>query len=54
MSTYAYHAIAYLCAVSTVSFVIMIPTIHDKALAQTGSSLEYGFVTKLGTQADEP
>ena len=46
MSTYDYHAIAYLFAVSTLSFVIVIPTIHDKALAQTASSLGYGFVTK--------
>jgi hypothetical protein len=41
MSTYAYHAIAYLCAISTLSFVIVIPTIHAKALAQTGISLGY-------------
>ncbi len=34
MSTCAYHVIACLCAVSTLSFVIVIPAIQDKALSQ--------------------
>jgi hypothetical protein len=45
MSTYAYYAIAYLCAISTLSFVVVIPTIHGKAFAQTEISLGYEFVT---------
>ena len=32
----------------------MIPIIQDKALAQAGSSVGYEFVTKWGSQGEEP
>lgn len=33
--------VVYLCAVSALSLVMVIPIIQDKALAQAGSSLGY-------------